>query len=528
MAPSTQPPLLESLIAAAHFPADVFPSVEKAALGNPRYHDALARSHQLSQAAWLSLYPVKPLPPIERAEYLADRPLTTTQHNHIAANETRARIIQSVAERYGLSPQAQERLATGKGLSAATASILLHAPWATPEARRAVAIKQGGLSLLEWAATSTPQELPDAELIELLSQYHDWQPTQAKSSVVKAVAEETLIETRPHLIPVFIAAGVETSLCQRLATSRHLTNPDHGHLLIDQVKSYVVGPPLPNVERQRTATAILADLIGNPVVSHTVAQKASELAELRRLTRYTGAATIGRATSTRKDLDHVIAARRDHIAADSGVTPQDLVDYDNHIADGAIVVPFENITDQFLQGIAFNRITFDPAGTYALAALAKNPHLGQHAKQLVVYLNRWASVAYAESILAPATKTFRNNYPHLNSSHPSPKLVAELLRPNIAKAQPPTPYFLPRYASPQPHALPTGTTPDRYEYPLVLMSDYFNNDPALTGVAYFLSDNVGSNPSAWTTLLGIADSFVDSDAQSLVDTVVALTAATQS
>jgi hypothetical protein len=511
-------PALDALVMRAYFPDNVIDAVQQAALSEPRYHAALACSPQLTDSAWYALYKTKPLPPWTLAAELVNRPLTRDQIDHVTTHETRSSIVLKVMERYELSPVAQDRLAGGRALTDVTALALIAAPWATPSAKRTAAYARGGQVMLEWLAYASPQEVSNDEVATLIATYPQWQPVSRSTQPDKLQAEAELIATRPELLRNFIACGPTSTLCTALAASHRLNTPTNADALFETLVDYVMSTPTPVARRVHTVAMALADLIANPVVPSTLATQAYEFATTHRMLRAAPGRALRAADSFRHQAANALSTRHQILITQAGLdnTPRShrlVAEFDSQVRDGAIIAPFDELTDGYLITVAINRVESVHAHT-VLADLARNKNLGIQAAEIA---RRLATSTDTHPMLASARLVFAANFPHLaDRVNPTPPLTPHY---------PPhsEPQYLPRYC-PEPITTATGI-PERYEYPLALVPAYWSSAAIATGIADYISAHLGPDVRAWTTLLCVADSFADSDIATLTETVLALHAA---
>jgi hypothetical protein len=182
----------------------VAPLAEAAILTRRELFDDLAENPYITAETWRALYTAKPLPPVDRAIELLNRPLSDYQVEWVCANETRSSVMHLVLAYHEVSPNALSRLASGKGLSQATARQLIEADWVSDAVKEQVARKAGGNALVRWLSSSDLAQCSTEAGEAIIADVALW----GKSKVISHQLMHSVVDRRPDLYRSIIEAGL--------------------------------------------------------------------------------------------------------------------------------------------------------------------------------------------------------------------------------------------------------------------------------------------------------------------------------
>jgi hypothetical protein len=411
---------------------------------------------------------------------------------------------------------AQERLASGKGLSQSTARYLIDADWACDSAKERAARKVGGNALVRWLANSCPTQCSSEAGAELIRTWWDW----AEGKKLPARLCRGLVDKRPDLHPAVIAMGPGHGLFELVLASRHFSSRALAEVAIAQIKavgvrawssrdaasqwelhSYAKIKQIRSAERAlRRCEQYLGTLIENPAVDPELATMAHDaVASCTSCAARSGANLAERAYLQRRNAR---AGEYDPMA-------------------GALSEPYEQISDEAVLAYLLERLAKCNDG-FALAALARNPQLGKHTAAVAAKLRfglGWdLSVAERAAVLGVFGTSYPEYADELAREMPTGPKGAEL--PAV-----PTPTYLAGDLSE--HRSKRGGTfnpvacmPERYPLALSLIAELAKGP--LNGVAHYVAKRLGKNATAWQTCFALADELASSDLDTLCDTALAL------
>jgi hypothetical protein len=437
-------------------------------------------------------------------------------------HETRSTVLNPIMARYGISPQAQARLASGKALGTKTAETLLAAPWATASAKRSVAYKLQGQAMLRWLAGSTPRSCSRSEAASLIASYPTWGFVNAGPLRVHRYVISELLEHRPDLLPAAAALDPRWPFAQAVADSRLLTDQATQELLLATITAYVKTAAYVD---ERTCLSELAGLIANPVVTADVAQRATTLAtevDIRR--SWTKSTELSRAVRIRKRLNRLATKAGSRSAG--AARPESF-------KDGALVDPYATTSDQVVIGFLAG-VRGGVHDVYNTAALASNPHLEDYYAEKVG--RRFLRLRYltgGKAELLAAQAIFSANYPYVAAQLDLEKKgVYDHHRPWHYPKPPNQAFYLTEIANQGSRRASWAGTFPKAGYPVpvkritgaALVTDYRTRQAAMNGIARYMASRLGNNHAAWSMLFGIAAAFEQSDLDSLLDACLRLCA----
>jgi len=523
---------LAAVLASGCFPEEVQLIVEQVALQQKNLRSHLAQSPYLTESTWWKLYTANPLPPLHTARGLISRPLTPAQVEHIATVEKRSSLMTELMARYPISPAAQQRLTHGHGLSQCSMEQLFAAPWATPDAKRGVAYKMLGLAMLTWLATATTDECPLDEALHLVKTYPQWGKPQHGSTSHRKSLIHDILEHRPELLSGAAELGTTVNSHSvwpvAAASSRHIGPEVINQLLVKNtvrpIARYQNGRQ--DEPRNINTMTLLCALIENPAVSTEQAKIAIESASVLPGQALYLSSGLRRALRVRKRIDTIVG----NVGKKSALAPSA-----DSITDNAIRVDWESVSDpaviKLLVGIRGNVLD-----QYHTAALSRNPNLDAVSAERIATRLSARNFYYVRSpFLTTARAAFIANYPLVAAPYAdSWRGPWKRQYPNYETTVSPIPAYLGSYAKGasfhqrtqnQLVIAPNTSPPDSYSLPLGTIPGvtWDMRDQVYTGIAVYMAKRLGHNQDAWTLALALADQFVSSDLDSLIDSCLKLT-----
>ena len=503
-------PVFGSVVAQAAWPKEVAALAEAAALTRRELFDNLADNRFISNETWYALYTAKPLPPVERAVQLVNRPLSDEQVEWVCSVETRATVMRLILAYHEVSTVALSRLACGKGLSQVTARQLIEADWVTSTIKEQVARKAGGNALVRWLGSSDLAQCSTANGEAIISDTVLW----GKSKVVSHQLMRILVDRRPDLYRSIIKVGMGHPLFRLVLGSRHLTDPKLAESATAQILNIAYqcvavnrsakpddGTNLEHMRRKDAARRLLracerftAELIANTAVAPALAKAAYE--QFTTQTRRFG-----------RVADAYAARQQVH---EGGYDPM------AH----AIVESYDSISDPVVLAYVVDRMVTRRG--LALADLARNPHLGKHAETVAMWLGRslyWdLTPNEADGVLA----VFQANYPEqeIELAYGRSRTTSWETTPEVPKALYVTGDLSSTRWMRTNEEPPAKVMPKRYPLALSLINAL--SAEAYCGIAAYIAKRLGQNATAWQTFFALADELASSDLDTLCDTALTL------
>jgi hypothetical protein len=336
----------------------------------------------------------------------------------------------------------------------------------------------------------------------------------SKAKVVSHQLMRILVDRRPDLYRSIGKVGMGHPLFRLVLGSRHFTDPKLAKSSTAQILSVaqqcmsVTGSAKPegdtnlaHMRRKDAARRLMraceqytADLIANPAVAPKQAVAAYE--QFTKLTRRYGR------------------------VADAYATRQQVHEGGYDAMAGAIVESYATISDP-----AMLNYVVDLAGMsrgLALADLARNPHLGNHAEDVAARIGRclyWdLTPSEADSVL----ETFQANYPEqdVDPAFGRSRTVSWETRPAAPKALYMTGDLCANRWSKTAGELAVDVMPARY--PVALNLTHALSAEVHCGIAAYIAKRLGQNATAWQTFFALADELETSDLETLCETALTL------
>jgi hypothetical protein len=273
--------LVESFVIQAKIPTQVRGTFETVVLKNATLRKHLHLNRFLTRETWFALYKPKTAKgkagvALTAAQSLAGRRLDKQQRLHVLANEERARVLNAMIKVNALDPDEQDLLVANPGFCDMVATNLLKAKWVTWKIARVAAEHLGGQQLLDFLVDVPDTELTPAETAEIMSRFAQWgpatKPGENKGAWRRKIELERLLDTKPYLLPVAVAAGQHDSVLSAACGSRKLTDP----VLQRRAAGLDQGIDRDRLFERRFALMVL---VNNPVVPAALATEVADLAE---------------------------------------------------------------------------------------------------------------------------------------------------------------------------------------------------------------------------------------------------------
>ncbi len=357
----------------------------------------LAGNPGITEETWFKLYTTKPKVKAEVAKDLVSRHLTPEQTEHVLKYERRIGVVTAFLLNNVLDVERLTGLLHTVKLSDDSLNALIAHYRDDLGAIRSIAFAAKGLPLLSWISQSTPDDLSDSELLDLLRDFAVWGPTanNGKEGRPRRSALLALFERRPISMEAVTAEGQHPSFLDVTASSRRLVDPAHQRVVsaIDE----------PDAAREVGLGKYLfrhRALVHNPVVSTELVRELRDwattaLEELRK-TEHNPSMLSGLV-----DLVDTASFRLDR----HPVTVTD---------------PYEEVADPLqLQWLLSRSLPSEYNGRagkpWDMFALARNPHLSkEQADRLAIGINSTACLAHAGITRAEhqdAIRRFCEQYP---------------------------------------------------------------------------------------------------------------------
>lgn len=259
------------------FPTEVSLVVHTILARLPDMCSTLASNPTVLSPVWRQLWGSK-RPDAGLAKLLVSRELSKPDRELVLKRESRAKVLAALLTHNILDRGEQEKVA--EVASSSLATTLLEQPWLVPDLRKEIAVRAGGISLLEELTLAPSGRFSDDEIVELLTSFHEWGPTnhfRERSAQLKL-----LFSRRPGVIDAVLAISwpAEASfaadvLRTAVAGCSHLT-VTQAELLGGVVDGVCT---LDKAARDRCRYLLLA-LVANPSTPLAVVSAVKQVAEL--------------------------------------------------------------------------------------------------------------------------------------------------------------------------------------------------------------------------------------------------------
>lgn len=315
--------------------------VEDILFREPSLHDNLAANPDLSEASWLRFY-AKGMP-VQRANLLCERPLSSAQRLMVIKKEKRTEPVLRMALNNTLSHDEIELLLSSPALKEKLIlNLIAQVGDSAPKLHRELALRAKGISKLNWIASGQDVDLESARL--LMETYDSWIGKPNYHERNRALLQ--ILERFPSLIDIFAALKSPSGLRTVASGSRFLTTLE----LQRQATGF-------NSESESSESNFwpLMALVNNPVVGFDF-------------------------------IDEFLLTIEDHVASSSLDSIKTSIENRRAAGRNKVSLPYSEVEDETALTWLFNRsrpTDGKPLGRpFDLAQLALNPNLGESRRRL--------------------------------------------------------------------------------------------------------------------------------------------------